>query len=63
MLSMWAEKILRKEGQNPNYPRVLLAAPTGKAASIIGKFHFHNFLGNLYLILSFPRWYDTTCSL
>ena len=35
-----AEKILRKEGQNPNYPRVLLAAPTGKAASIIGRFYF-----------------------
>ena len=45
MLSMWAEKILRKEGQNPNYPRVLLAAPTGKAASIIGNFYFHKICG------------------
>ena len=40
MLSLWAEKILRKEGQNPNYPRVLLTAPTGKSASIIGNFYF-----------------------
>ena len=34
---MWAEKILRKEGDDPHKPRVLLMAFTGKAASLIGK--------------------------
>ena len=33
---MNAEKILRKEGQNPDYPVVLLCAFTGKAANNIG---------------------------
>ena len=35
--SMQAEKILRMPGDDPNYPRVLICAPTGKAASLIGK--------------------------
>ena len=34
-----AEKILRKEGQHPNHPRVLLCAWTGKASHLIGKSH------------------------
>ena len=39
-ISLWAEKLLRKPGHNPNYPRVLICAPTGKAASIISKYKF-----------------------
>ena len=35
--SLQAEKILRKPGDDPNFPKVLLCAPTGKAASLIGK--------------------------
>ena len=38
VLAMQAEKTLRKPGHHPNRPRVLLAAFTGKAASLIGKF-------------------------
>ena len=37
VVSMHAERILRKAGDKPNHPRVLLLAHTGKAASIIGK--------------------------
>ena len=33
VISLWAEKILRKSGDNPNYPRVLVCAHTGKAAN------------------------------
>ena len=32
-----AEKILRNVDQNPNLPRVLLCAHTGKASHLIGK--------------------------
>ena len=35
-ISMWAEKILRKPGDNPLKPKVLLLAPTGMAACLIG---------------------------
>ena len=35
--SMQAEKILCRPGDDPNYPKVLLCAPTGKAASLIGE--------------------------
>ena len=35
--SMHAEKYLRKAGDKPDHPRVLLTAHTGKAASLIGK--------------------------
>ena len=31
-----AENILRVEGTNPNHPNVIVAAFTGKAASLIG---------------------------
>ena len=34
--SKWAEKILIKAGDSPNRPKILLVAPTGKAASLIG---------------------------
>ena len=37
-MSCWAEKIFTKSGDNPNNPRVIIAAATGKAASIVGKF-------------------------
>jgi hypothetical protein len=40
--SSWAEKILRKAGDHPNKPRVLLTAPTGTAASIIGGTTLHS---------------------
>ena len=36
-ITLWAEKILRKAGDNPHYPNVLICAPTGKAASLISK--------------------------
>ena len=35
--AMYAERILRKAGDKPNHPRILLLAHTGKAASLIGK--------------------------
>ena len=35
--SLQAEKILCRPGDDPNFPKVLLCAPTGKAASLIGK--------------------------
>ena len=35
--SKWGEKILTQEGDSPNRPKLLLLAPTGKAASLIGK--------------------------
>ena len=38
VMSMWAEKILLKEGDHPHKPRVLLMAFSGKAAANIGKF-------------------------
>ena len=47
MLSILAEKILRRPGQNPNYPVCILAAPTGKAASIIGK--YLTFTNSIYI--------------
>ena len=36
-LAMHGEKILRKEGNDPNHPNVIVCAFTGKAASLIGK--------------------------
>ena len=36
-MSCWAETIFTKSGDNPNNPRVIIAAATGKAASIVGK--------------------------
>ena len=38
-----AEKILRQSGSHPNKPRVLILGPTGKAASLIGKFPYFYF--------------------
>ena len=35
--SVHAEKILRMQGDDPSIPRVLICAPTGKAASLIGE--------------------------
>ena len=37
-----AEKILTIKGQDPDHPRVLLCAWTGKASHLIGKIHKNN---------------------
>ena len=37
-ISQWAEKILRQPGEDAINPKVLLLGPTGKSASLIGKF-------------------------
>ena len=42
VISLWVEKILRSPGQNPNHPRVIICAPTGKAASLISKYSHIN---------------------
>ena len=51
-----AERILRKLGGNPNKPRVIICAPTGKAAAIINGITIHsafNFkFGNDFVPLS-----------
>ena len=55
-IEMHVEKILRKAGTHPNHPRILLCAPTGKAASLIkgttlhSAFHFK--FGNEHVSLS-----------
>ena len=36
-ITIQSEKVLRKSGDHPNHPHVLVCAPTGKAASLIGK--------------------------
>ena len=35
-MALWTEKLLRKHGDDPLKPKVLLLAFTGKAASLIG---------------------------
>ena len=59
-ISLHAEKILRKSGDNPHNPRVLVCAPTGKAASIISEylFHFDNKMLSNMLLLN--RWHNPT---
>ena len=46
LMSQWAEEILRKVGDDPLKPRVMLMAYSGKAAALIGKcieiIHLHN---------------------
>ena len=42
VIAKYAEKILRLPGDHPTRPKVILLAPTGKAASLIGKLLFHN---------------------
>ena len=37
LLSQWIELITQRQGDPPNKPKVLLLAPTGIAASLIGK--------------------------
>ena len=37
-IAKYAEKILRMPGDHPNHPKVILLAPTGKAANLIGKY-------------------------
>ena len=43
VISKWAEYLLRKSGDEPTFPKVLLMAPTGKAASLIGKKEYITF--------------------
>ena len=43
-MAIHAEKILGKEGDNPEKPRVLLCAHTGNAASLIGKLNYTKLL-------------------
>ena len=38
LVKMWAEYILRKPGDHPLKPKVLLLGPTGMAANLIGKY-------------------------
>lgn len=38
-VASWAERTLREPGEDPLKPKILLLAPTGSAASIIGKIH------------------------
>ena len=38
VVAVTAEEILRQTGSHPHKPRVLILAPTGKAATIIGEF-------------------------
>lgn len=44
-ISMIAEKILRKPGDHPHHPRVLICAPTGKAASLVDGVTLHSAFG------------------
>ena len=41
VISKWAEEILRKSGTDPLDPIVLLIAPTGKSANLIGDSTMH----------------------
>ena len=48
-ISQWAEKILRQPGDDAVNPKVLLLGPTGKSASLIGKFYYYLILLDLIL--------------
>ena len=48
VISQAADRILRKVGDNPLRPKVLLAAPTGIAAMLIGKFNFESIISIKY---------------
>ena len=62
VISLWVEKILRSPGQNPNHPRVIICAPTGKAASLVSKFSLKDILTNTMYQLSCSRWcHNTFC--
>ena len=37
VVAKYVEQILRRPGDNPDRPKVILLAPTGMAASLIGK--------------------------
>ena len=41
-MTLHSEKILRKVGDNPHHPRVLVCAPTGKAASLVNGITLHS---------------------
>ena len=41
-ISLHAEKLLRQAGHDPNHPVILIAAPTGKAASLISELMMGN---------------------
>ena len=50
--SQWAEKFLIHSGDNPNRPKILLLAPTGKAASLIGKLCYNTDIPILHSLIS-----------
>ena len=43
MIAQAADRILRKMGDNPKRPKILLVAPTGIAAMLIGTIQIHIF--------------------
>ena len=45
ILKQWLHLILRKEGDNPDLPYILVTAPTGTAASNIGGQTLHSAFG------------------
>ena len=49
VVSKWAEFFLRQRGDDPLHPKVLLMAPTGKAATLIG----NDSISLFYFVLSF----------
>ena len=51
-ISLHAEKILRKPGDHPFNPRVLVCAPTGKAASIISKKYFSYYITSMHTMFN-----------
>jgi hypothetical protein len=56
LLSKWSEKILRKSGDHPNKPRILLTGPTGMASAVINGITIHSAFdfrfGNEHISLS-----------
>ena len=44
VLAKYVEKILRKPGDSPTKPKIILLGPTGMAASLIGKSYFFQFM-------------------
>jgi hypothetical protein len=56
LISKWSEKILRKAGDHPHHPRVLITGPTGMASALINGVTVHSAFdfkfGNEHIALS-----------